>query len=386
MPRKVIDIGTDRTKSSGAPAADAASTRASERVHAAGLRRGRLLNALLLAALIIATLLNVGMGEASVSRVVTPSVVLRVVGRRTPLLSAYVAPVPAYLDSIVWQLRLPRALSALVIGMLLAMAGVAFQGLLMNPLADPYTVGVSSGAALGAMIVAVAGGAAWLGGFAQPLAAFATGLLAVTLVYFLSRVQGRSSVSAFLLAGAVVGTFLWSLVPLLLSIANRTGNLDRNSALLAQLLGSLQNVGWTKLALLMPFALLGFALLWPQTEALNLMTLGEESALHLGVDTEACKRRVLIAGSLVTAAAVAVAGIIAFVGLVVPHLARRLVGPDHRRLLPTAMLLGGFLLTVADWMSRVFLANLEIGVITSLIGAPFFCYLLRRRLVASEVS
>ena len=167
----------------------------------------------------------------------------------------------------------------------------------------------------------------------------------------------------------------------MLSLANRSGNIDRQGAILAQLLGNLQFLGWNSVGMLMPFALAGGWILWRSRQELNLMAQGEESAAHLGVDTEHFKRKVIVAGSLVTAAAVSVAGIIAFVGLVVPHSARRIVGPDHRALLPASMLLGGIVLEISDLLSRVIFNQLEIGVITSLFGAPFFCYLLRKRVV-----
>lgn len=345
-------------------------------------RPKRTLFLLLSLALVVMILLDVWMAESSVASVVTPGIVLQVLGRHIPLVSHYVPPLPEenrHLDSIVWEMRMPRALCGALIGILLAMAGVAFQSLLMNPLADPYMVGVSAGSALGSVIVILLGGTGLLFGFAQPLAAFATGIGAMILVYSLARVGGRLSAQTFLLAGIVVGTFLWSLIPLMLSLSNRSGNRDRQGQILSQLLGNLQDLGWNHVVLLLPFGLVGMIVLWRSHRELNLMTLGEESAAHLGVDTEAFKRRVIVAGSLVTAATVSVAGIIAFVGLVVPHLARRLVGPDHRRLLPAAMLLGGLVLVTSDWLSRVFLSQLEIGVITSLFGAPIFCILLRRR-------
>ncbi len=351
-----------------------------------GMRPKRAWRAKLLALaalLALMALLNVWMGEASVASKIRPGVVLQVLGRHLPILSARIPPLPDdlhYAESIVWEQRLPRTLGGALIGMLLAMAGVAFQSLLMNPLADPYMVGVSAGSALGAVVVILLGGTALLAGFAQPLVAFGTGLLTMGVVYGLARVRGRLSSQTFLLGGIAVGTFAWSLIPLMLSLANRSGNLVRQGAILAQLLGSLQSVDWRSLGLLLPFSVVGAAILWAGARELNLMALGEESAAHLGVNIEGFKRRVILAGSLVTAAAVSVAGIIAFVGLVVPHIARRLVGPDHRVLLPTAMLLGGLVLVVSDWLSRVFLNQLEIGVITSLLGAPVFCYLLRRRM------
>ena len=338
---------------------------------------------LLLLALIGMALLNVWMGSAEAMAVVRPGIVLQVIGRHIPILSAHIPPLPAslpYVDSIVWGERVPRALGGVLVGMLLAMAGVAFQSLLMNPLADPYMVGVSAGSALGSVIVILLGGAGLLAGFMQPLGAFVAGLLAMTLVYSLARLHGRLSVQTFLLAGLVIGTFLWSLTQLCVALAVRNRDPGMAGQILSQLLGSLQYLGWREVGMLLPFAVVGGAALWASWRELDMMAVSEESAAHQGVDTEAFKRRVIVAGSLVTAAAVSVSGIIAFVGLVVPHIARRLVGSRHNVLLPTAMLLGGLMLEMSDWLSRVFLNALEIGVVTSLIGAPVFCYLLRRRM------
>ncbi len=327
--------------------------------------------------------LNIGTSEAGVSKALPTSTALRVILHHFPLVGSHLAHVPAYLDNIVWNARLPRALGAALIGMLLALAGVAFQSFLQNPLADPYMVGVSSGSALGSVSVILLGGAgagSLAGGLTQTGAAFGAGLLATGFVYLLARQNGRLSAQTFLLAGIVVGTFLWSLIPFALSIANRSGGIDRQSAILTQLLGNLEGMTWTKVALLTPFAIVGAGMLLLSARELNLMTLGEASAAQLGMNTEAFKFRVIVAGSLLTAAAVSVAGIVAFVGLVIPHIARRLVGPDHRALLPCSLVLGGLVLTAADWLSRVYLGGLEIGVVTSLLGAPVFCYLLRRRL------
>ncbi len=348
---------------------------------AARARSRRTATLLLCAVLLAAVLLNVGMGDAAS---VTPSLALRVIGGHIPVMRSYMPPLPAtlrYVDSIVWEQRVPRAIGGAMVGVLLAMAGVAFQSLLMNPLADPYMVGVSSGSALGSVVVILFGGAGLLGGFATTVAAFAAGLITMTLVYYLSRINGRVSSQTFLLAGIVVGTFLWSIIQLMVSLAFRYKDPGRASAIIDQLLGSLQFIDWRSLALLVPFGLVGAWMLGTRSRELNMMTLGEESAAHQGVDTERFKRRVILAGSLVTAAAVSVAGIIAFVGMVVPHIARRLVGPDHRAVLPTSMLLGGIVIVLSDWLSRVYLNQLQIGVITSLVGAPVFCYLLRARIV-----
>lgn len=340
--------------------------------------------AVLAIALLGAMLVDVWMGEASVARLVTPGSVLRVLLSHTPLVSAHIAPPDSSIDGIVWSIRLPRVLGGALIGMLLALAGVAFQSLLLNPLADPYFVGVSSGAGLGAAIVTLMGGAGWLAGFAPTLAAFVAGLGAVAIVYALARVNGRVPVQTFLLAGIVVGTALYSLTKLTVSLAFRAGESYKANAILTQLLGSLNGLSWRDVWLLLPFGVLGGVVLGASWRELNMMAFGEESAAHLGVDTEQFKRRVLLAGTLVTGAAVAVGGIIAFVGMIVPQIARRLVGPDHRRLLPTAMLLGGLVLVGSDWLSRVYLQGLDIGVITSLLGAPVFCWMLRRRMTRQE--
>jgi iron complex transport system permease protein len=301
----------------------------------------------------------------------------RVIAGHTPWLRSVVAaPASDIADPIVWDIRLARALVAILIGSLLAMAGVALQGLLMNPLADPYTVGVSAGAAVGAALAEVAGFGAMALGFAGIGTAFAFGLGAVALVYALASVSGRVSVHTFLLAGVVVGSMLWSLIPLLMVLARRGEDLQR---VMFYLIGSLQGASWSRAALLLPFAAISFICLVCWSRDLNLMTLGEESAAHLGVEIEPFKRRVLLVGSLATAAAVCVGGIIGFVGLVVPHVARRIVGPDHRRLLPLAAVFGGILLLASDLTVRAWLSDMPVGVVTSIVGAPVFCMLLRRR-------
>lgn len=306
---------------------------------------------------------------------------LRVLARHTPVLRTMVAaPTSDIADPIVWDIRLARAVVAMLIGSLLAMAGVALQGLLMNPLADPYTVGVSAGAAVGAALAEVVGFGALALGFGGIATAFVFGLGAVLLVYMLASVSGRVSVHTFLLAGVVVGSMLWSLIPLLMVLAHRAEDLQR---VMFYLIGSLQGASWSRAGLLAPFACIAFVSLVAWSRDLNLMTLGEESAAHLGVEIEPFKRKVLLIGSLATAAAVCVGGIIGFVGLVVPHVARRIVGPDHRRLLPLAAVCGAILLLASDVLVRVWLSDMPVGVVTSIIGAPVFCLLLRRRKAAA---
>jgi len=330
----------------------------------------------LIAGLLLLTLiaLDVAMGPAEVQ--VGLRDVGRVLAHRLWLDRQPMDPDLLAADSIVWEIRLPRTAVAVLIGALLAYAGVAFQGLLMNPLADPYTVGVSAGAAVGAALGEILGlSTVWLG-FGRMGLAFVTAIGAVALVYALARVGGRVAVQTFLLAGVVVGTLLTAFIPLFLTLAHRANDLSR---LLFYLIGSLTAADWPRAELLAPFLLLSAVCLRVWARELNLMALGEESAAHLGVDVERMKRRVLIVGSLSTAAAVSVGGIIGFVGLVVPHIARRFVGPDHRRLLAVSALLGAGLLVAADTVVRVYLNEMQVGVVTSLVGAPVFCYLLRRR-------
>ena len=279
------------------------------------------------------------------------------------------------IETIIWDVRLPRALAAALIGALLAYAGVAFQGLLMNPLAEPYTVGVSAGAAVGAAAVEIAGLAGLFSGLLGVGAAFLSGLGAVALVYALARVQGRVAVHTFLLAGTVVGTLLWSAIPLMLFLAGRS---DQMSRVMFFIIGSVGTVNWTRALPLIPFLLVVGVVMRMSARELNLMAMGEETAAHLGVEIEAFKRKVLITGALATAACVSVAGIIGFVGLVVPHAARRIVGSEHRALMPLAGVLGACLLVAADVIARVYLDEMPVGVITSLVGAPVFCLLLRR--------
>jgi len=338
-------------------------------------------------ALLLVMVLSILTGDSEVARVVTLPKALTVISHhllRSPLPDSDKF---RQLDAIVWEQRVPRAICGALVGMMLAMAGVAYQSLLRNPLADPYMVGVSAGSALGSVLVSLAisslvGAAAAVAAIAPTIGAFVCGLLTMVAVYALSHRSGRLSTQTFLLAGIVIGTLLWSVMQLILALAVRSHDPGRADTILAQQLGSIQFVGWRDAVLLLPFAVAGMIVLGTAWRELNLVALGEESAAHLGVDTEAFKRRVIVAGSLVTAAAVSVSGIIAFVGMVVPHIGRRIVGPDHRVVLPAAMLLGGFVLVLSDWASRVFFNGIEIGVITALVGGPVFCYLLRKRLTS----
>lgn len=280
---------------------------------------------------------------------------------------------------ILWQLRLPRASMAALVGVLLSVTGVLLQGLLRNDLADPYTIGVSSGAALGAAGAVLAGWETRWHGFGVPAFAFLCAIAATALVLAVARRGGLIRVSVFLLAGIVVSSFMWSGVTLMLTLAG--ADLGR---VLFWLMGSFADAEWTRVRLLLPFVVLGVAGLRTMAYGLNAFALGEESAAHLGIDVERLKRRAIVLAALCTAAAVSVSGIIGFVGLVVPHLARRLFGADHRQLCWSAAVIGAALMVWADTLARTVArpAEIPVGVITALLGAPFFIALLRRERLA----
>ena len=275
---------------------------------------------------------------------------------------------------IVWSLRLPRVALGFVVGGVLAVAGASLQALVRNPLADPYLLGLSGGAGLGAVLALVSGlVSAWV----LPAAAFAGALAATLLVYRLAVVAGGALDSRMLLlGGVVVGAFAGALVAGILSVSDAS---QLRTATL-WLMGGLGGAGWPGVLVLAVYAVPALAVLIGEARALNLLALGEEPALHLGADVARTKRRVYVAASLLTAASVAAAGIIGFVGLVVPHAIRLLKGHDHRVLLPAAFLLGGAFLVLADALARTAFAPLElpVGVVTAVVGVPFFVVLLRR--------
>ncbi|WP_178119636.1 iron ABC transporter permease [Pseudomonas sp. SCB32] len=284
-------------------------------------------------------------------------------------------------ELIVGQIRLPRTLLGIATGGVLALAGVAMQGLFRNPLADPGLIGVSSGAALGAAIAIVFG--ASIGGLPEAFApyllsacAFAGGLLVTALVHRLGRHNGQTSVSTMLLAGIALTALAGALIGLFTYLAD--------DATLRTLtfwnLGSLNGASYPRLWPLLLITLLVACWLPRRVDALNALLLGESEARHLGFDVERLKIELILCTALGVGAAVAAAGMIGFIGLVVPHLLRLIVGPDHRVLLPASMFGGAILLLLADLVARLALApaELPIGIVTALIGAPFFLYLLIR--------
>jgi iron complex transport system permease protein len=308
----------------------------------------------------LAALLGVSLGAAHLS----PGAVARALlhrGDRTA-------------TEIVWALRLPRVALGFVVGGVLAVAGAALQALVRNPLADPYLLGLSGGAGLGAVLALAAGVAsAW----ALPAAAFAGALAAMIVVYRLALVAGGAlDGRILLLAGVVVGAFAGALVAGILAVSPAS---QVKTATL-WLMGGLGGVGWPGVLALTVYAAPGLAVLVAESRALNLLALGEETALHLGADVARTKRRVYVAASLLAAASVAAAGMIGFVGLVVPHAVRLVRGHDYRVLLPAAFVLGGTFLVLADALGRSLFAPLElpVGVVTAVVGVPIFALLLRR--------
>lgn len=272
--------------------------------------------------------------------------------------------------TIVWDFRLARALLAVVVGGGLATAGAAYQALFRNSLADPFVIGASGGAALGATLAIV------LGASAVMPAAFLGALAAVLVVYSLAQVGGRVTAVNLLLAGAALSTLLSAAVSLLMFLFDR--NLHE---VFAWLMGGFSGRSWLHLRMAAPAIGIGMAILWGMARPLDALTCGEESARSLGLNLTWARLVIVSAATLATAAAVASAGIIGFVGLLAPHAARRLSGGAHRQAIPVSALLGGLLLLLADDLARTVMAPVElpVGILTALLGAPFFLWLLKRR-------
>ena len=282
-------------------------------------------------------------------------------------------------EAILLHVRLPRVAAGALAGAALAVAGVLFQGLLRNPLADPYIIGTSAGAAFAAAVAQAAGLQFTLLGFGVlPVAGFAGGLATSFAVYGLARIGGRAPVVNLLLAGLVVSSILLYAMSLLMVLSETLQTQFRS--LFTVLMGGIIVTGWRPVAIVAPLVAAGIAAAWPLARRLNALTLGEEGAAAVGVDVERDKRLIIGLGAFLTACAVSLSGIIGFAGLVVPHVLRLTAGPDHRGLIPGAALLGGAFLVVADALARSLFAPAEVpvGVFTALVGGPFFLVILRR--------
>jgi iron complex transport system permease protein len=277
-------------------------------------------------------------------------------------------------EAVIIQLRMPRVLSGTIVGIALSAAGVAYQGIFRNPMADSYTVGAMGGATLGAALAIVLGvGVAVFGINTVPIFAFIGALGAVILVYLLAREGQRVPVTTLILVGLTITIMCSAIVTVLQTIAG-----DTLHALIFWTMGGFNYSTWTEVVTLTPVILVGVAVIYLYARDLNILVLGEEQAQHLGVEIEKVKKILLITGAIMAASAVSIAGLISFVGLIIPHLTRLLTGPDHRVLLPTSAVLGASFMMICDAVARVIILPSEfpVGAITALTGGPFFIYIL----------
>ena len=277
--------------------------------------------------------------------------------------------------TIIFKIRLPHAILIALTGAALSGSGAAYQGLFRNPLADPYLIGVASGAGLGAVsAMAIHWPNSWLGLYTVPIAAFLGATLTVMVVYRMARVGSSLPTTTLILAGVAVSSFATSLTSLLMM---RSSQELRRA--IGWLLGGSIMSGWEPVLAVLPYIVLGLGSLSLSGHALNVLQFGEEQAQQLGLPAERVKALLILAASLTTAAAVAFSGIIGFIGLIVPHLTRIIWGHDYKRLIPLSILGGSTVLLLADLLARVLLAPqiLPVGIVTALIGAPFFLWVLR---------
>lgn len=279
-------------------------------------------------------------------------------------------------STIFFNLRLPRALLALTVGGALSVSGASLQGMFKNPMADSYVVGVSSGAALGATVaMTLTVSVSFISFGTITLFAFLGGLAAMFTVYNLARIGGKVSTFSLILSGIAITSLASALIYCLMIIFR-----DKMERIILWTMGSFSATGWTEVSVGVPVMLVASALCWVYARDLNIMLQGDEAARHLGVNTSAVRRNLLIFASIASAAAVSVSGVIGFVGLVIPHVVRILSGPDHRTLIPLSFITGGVFLLLADTLARNIIPGQElpVGVITALVGVPFFLYLLRK--------
>jgi len=325
-----------------------------------------ILSLLLLLGIALAT----GIGYIPIATVEVVKIIVAKVTGNTNLLAG----INQLFPYVVWEVRLPRILTSVMVGAGLSLAGVVFQGILLNPLADPYTLGISAGAAFGASIALLLN-LAGLGLYTVPAFAFAGAVLTLAAVLLISSFDRQTFSSNLILAGIIVAAILSAGISFIKYLAD-----EHVSIIIFWLMGSFASRQWTDVLLTFGFVIVGAGtcLFWGRD--LNIISLGDRSAGSLGIDTRRVRIILLVTASLITAGCVSVSGIIGFVGLIVPHLMRFIVGPDNRKLLPAAALTGGMLLLGADTITRAVLPNdIPVGVLTALIGGPVFCYIFRRQ-------
>ncbi len=320
--------------------------------------------------LLIMVVSNTAIGTSDISALDTGRIIVKAITDKL-MLTDLLPITQVWTDSqntIILGIRLPRVILGALVGAALATAGCAMQGLLKNPMADPYIIGMSSGAALGAALA-----------FALllpiQLLSFILAAASILIVYNISRMGEKVPTETLLLAGIAVGFFLSAVTSFLIFLSQSPHQI------IYWMMGGLWTANWDKVKITFIMVIIGLVMLYRESWNLNVMLLGEDQAQCIGVDIENVKKKVLIFSSLVTAAAVSVSGIIGFVGLIIPHIMRILVGPDHRILLPASTLMGAVFLVFSDTIARTLLesTDLPVGVVTAFFGAPFFIYLLRKR-------
>lgn len=327
--------------------------------------------ACIIAAIIISGIFALSIGTVNVAT----DKVFKIVLSRLPVLKDFIIKNWTATDeTIILQLRFPRIILSFLVGAELSAAGTIYQGVFRNPMADPYIIGSSAGASLGASLGILFFPAMKIFGIGSvPFFAFIGAAGTIFLVYSLASVGGRTYSFTLLLSGVAVSSFISALVSFFMYFSD-----ERLHQIYFWLMGSFSSQGWNEVYLNLPYGVTGFVFAYWNLREINILQLGEETAFFTGVDTERVKRMSLTAASLLTASAVAVSGVIGFVGLIIPHITRAIIGPDYRQLFSVSALVGGLYLMLADTISRVIIAptELPVGILTALFGGPFFIYLL----------
>ncbi len=324
--------------------------------------------------LLVLLIATVAISLATGPSALSPAKAMRILAGAVPGLGGLAPEASTTERAIVLDIRLPRLILALLVGAALAVAGAVMQSFFQNPMAAPSILGVSAGATLGATAAIMLGLNLGVWGLSPvPVAAFIGALAVCAAVYLLSRRGGRTPVTLLLLTGIALGSLASALSSFLL-IRGQQGDLDM---VIIWMMGSIANRGWPEVQMILPYVLAASAIVYLYSRELNVLLLGDEQAYYLGVPVERVKLILLVLASLLAAAAVAVTGTIGFIGLIVPHLIRLLAGPDHRTLLPLCFLAGGVVLGLSDIVASL-AGEVPIGIVTSLLGAPFFLYLLHR--------
>ena len=345
------------------------------KTHLRRIARWKIIIIILFVVLVLVIAVAAAIGPIPIS----PIEVYKIIIHKIPGLGSLITePLSPVNQEVILAIRLPRVIAAALIGAALATSGTVLQGLLRNPMADPFIIGVSAGASLGATIAMFFSlGFTVVGAlYSIPLAAFAGALVTVFLVYTLAKNTEGMPMLTLLLIGIAITSFFSAIVTLIRLISS-----DTTITIVFWLLGSLNLTTWNYVYLAAPFVIVGLCIMFYFARDLNAIALGEEQAKHLGVEIETLKKIMLTCVSLMTAAAVSISGIIGFIGLIIPHTVRILVGPDHRILIPASGLAGAIVLILCDTLARTVMSPSEVpvGIITALLGGPFFIYLLTRK-------